>query len=132
MKPNVTDVTRRQFGLEKATPKYASPPTKAQITRVLPTTRPSPTLGPRTSEEMHPMPYRDAALAAKGVAAIHLSDGRFTVPAALAADISRQLESAPESTRAVVLTLSDDACILIAPGDPLVIFVPRTAIGAEG
>jgi hypothetical protein len=128
----VSEVTLRHFGPASNTPKYANLPTKAQITRVLPAPDPSPTLGPRTNKETHLMPYRDAALAAEGVAAIHLGDAHVSVPAGLAADISRQLESLPKAARAVVLTLSDNACILITPDDPLVIFVPRAAIGAEG
>lgn len=130
-KATVTEVTTARFHPEGDTSKLSIPPAKAQITRVKSGPRPSPTLGTEPSEEMHPMPYRDTTLTAAGVAAIHLRDQRLRVPDGLAADIARQLERDPGSTRAVVLTLSDDACILIGPDDPLVIFVPRTTIGVD-
>lgn len=77
------------------------------------------------------MPDRDATLAAEGVTAIHLSGRGFEVPAELAAEIFRHLEPSPDSTRAIVLTLSDRACILIAPDNPMVIFVPRATVHVE-
>lgn len=77
------------------------------------------------------MPDRDAALATEGLTAIHLSGRGFEVPAELAAEIFRQLEPTLDTTRAIVLTLSDQACIMIAPDNPMVIFVPRATVHVD-
>lgn len=77
------------------------------------------------------MPDSDAVSATEGVTAIHLSGRGFEVPASFAAEIFHQLEPSLDSTRAIVLTLSDRACILIAPDNPMVIFVPGATVHVD-
>jgi hypothetical protein len=62
------------------------------------------------------------------VTAIHLDDHRFEIPSRLASEIFDQLDSSIDTTRAVLVTLSDEACIMIAPDDPMVIFVQRDEV----
>ena len=62
------------------------------------------------------------------VTAVHLDDHRFEIPSQLATEIFDQLDASIDTTRAVMLTLTDDACIMIAPDDPMVIFVQRDAV----
>ena len=65
---------------------------------------------------------------ADAVTAVHLDDHRFEIPSQLATEIFDQLDASIDTTRAVMLTLSDDACIMIAPDDPMVIFVQRDVV----
>lgn len=65
---------------------------------------------------------------AEAVAAVHLDDHRFEIPSRLATEIFDQLDASIDTTRAVMLTLTDDACIMIAPDDPMVIFVQRDVV----
>jgi hypothetical protein len=61
-----------------------------------------------------------------GVTAIHLDGHHFEIPRTLASEIFAHLQAA--AIRAVILMLSDEACIMIAPDDPMVIFVPRDVV----
>ncbi|CAM3224310.1 hypothetical protein DFJ75_4222 [Williamsia muralis] len=65
---------------------------------------------------------------AEAVTAVHLDDHRFEIPSQLATEIFDQLDASVDTTRAVMLTLTDDACIMIAPDDPMVIFVQRDVV----
>ena len=70
----------------------------------------------------------ESAGEADAVTAVHLDDHRFEIPSRLATEIFDQLDASVDTTRAVMLTLTDDACIMIAPDDPMVIFVQRDAV----
>jgi hypothetical protein len=69
--------------------------------------------------------------APEGVTAIHLDGHHFEIPRVLASEIFDQLEVSVDANRAVILMLSDEACIMIAPDDPMVIFVPNDVVEAE-